>query len=144
MMDNVQSDVPIDRIPHSKSFLQGSWQSRILADPNTLGRIYVIVNNRPDATDYADVYIVVSTDNGGIWSVLVRIDSGFLGIFYVMFFVVIDFFIGFIVVIYYDNRNGRINSSGDFLFDVFATTNADNGTTFTPNFQINTTSFDPD
>src|SRR5439155_3889566 len=112
MTDNVQSDAPIDRIPHSKSFLQGSWQPRILADPNTPGRIYVIANNRPDATDYADVYIVVSTDNGGTWSAPARIDSGPLGTFHVMPSAAIDPLTGFIVVTYYDNRNGRTNSSG--------------------------------
>ncbi len=139
---NVQSG---DRtIPRTQFWLQGSVQPRILADPNIPGRIYVIANDQPNATHLADVYIVTSTNNGGTWSAPARVDSEAAGTFHVMPSAAIDPVSGDIVATYYDNRNGQTNSSGNFLLDVFATTSADGGATFTPDFQINTASFDPD
>jgi len=142
MTFNVQSS---DRkIPGTQFWLQGSVQPRILADPNIPGRIYVIANDQPNPTDFADVYIVTSTDYGSTWGAPARIDSGAAGTFHVMPSAAIDPVSGGIVVTYYDNRNGQTNSSGDFLLDVFATTSADGGATFTPDFQINSAPFDPD
>ena len=139
---NVQSGTR--KIPGTKFWLQGSAQPRILADPKTPGRIYVIANDQPNPTDFADVYIVTSTDNGLTWSAPARIDSGAAGTIHVMPSAAIDAVSGCIVATYYDNRNGQTNSSGDFLLDVFATTSGNGGATFTPDFQINTASFDPD
>ena len=139
---NVQSGTR--RIPGTQFWLQGSAQPQILADPNTAGRIYVIANDQPNPTDFADVYIVTSTDNGGTWSAPGRIDSGPVGTFHVMPAAAIDRVSGCITVTYYDNRNGQTNAGGNFLLDVFATTSANGGATFAPDFQINTASFNPD
>ena len=139
---NVQSGSR--KIPRTQFWLQGSAQPQILADPNTPGRIYVIANDQPNPTDFADVYIVTSTDNGGTWSAPARIDSGATGTFHVMPSAAIDAVSGCIVVTYYDNRRGQTNAAGNFLLDVFATTSGNGGATFTPDFQINTTAFNPD
>jgi len=139
---NVQSGTRI--IPNTQFWLQGSVQPQILADPLTAGRIYVIANDQANANDFADVFIVTSTDNGGTWNAPARIDSGAAGTIQVMPSAAIDSVSGCIVVTYYDNRSGKFNGSTNFLLDVFATTSANGGVTFTPDFQINTTAFDPD
>jgi hypothetical protein len=131
-------------IPNAIFWTQGSVQPRILADPLTAGRIYVIANDQPNAGDLADVDIVISTNNGNNWSAPAHVDSGAAGTFQVMPSAAIDPVTGCIVVTYYDNRNNATNAAGNFLLDVFATTSANGGATFTPDFQINTASFDPD
>jgi hypothetical protein len=131
-------------IPNAIFWLQGSVQPRILADPLTAGRIYVIANDQPNSTDFADVDIVISTDNGNNWSAPAHVDSGAAGTFQVMPSAAIDPITGCIVVTYYDNRNNAKNAAGNFLLDVFATRSSDGGVTFSPDFQINTSSFDPD
>ena len=139
---NVQSGPRL--IPGTQFWLQGSVQPRILADPLTAGRIYVVANDQPNGADFADVFIVTSTDNGGTWSEPARVDSGPAGSIQVMPSAAIDPVTGNIVVTYYDNRIGNTNAGGHFLLDVFATMSGNGGTTFTPDFQINTAAFDPD
>jgi hypothetical protein len=131
-------------IPGTKFWLQGSVQPRILADPKTAGRIYVIANQQPGTTDFADVYIVTSTDNGGTWSAPAPISGGAAGTIQVMPSAGIDPVSGCITVTYYDNRSGKVNAGGDFLLDLFSTTSGDGGATFSPDVQINTAAFDPD
>src|SRR6185369_10561050 len=60
---NVQSGAR--KIAGAQFWLQGSVQPRILADPRTGGRLYVIANDQPDAdaNNPANVYIATSTDN---------------------------------------------------------------------------------
>jgi hypothetical protein len=131
-------------IPHTKFWLQGSVQPRILADPNVPGRIYVFANQQPSPSDFADVHLVTSTDNGNTWSAASRISGGAVGTIQVMPAAGIDAVSGCLTVTYYDNRNGKTNSSGDFLLDLFSTTSGNGGVTFSPDVQINTASFDPD
>ena len=131
-------------IPGTKFWLQGSVQPRILADPNVAGRIYVIANQQPGSSDFADVHIVTSTDNGSTWSAATRISGGATGTIQVMPSAGIDPVSGCLTVTYYDNRSGKTNSSGDFLLDLFSTTSGDGGATFSPDVQINTAPFDPD
>jgi hypothetical protein len=139
---NVQSGP--GTIPNAIFWTQGSVQPRILADPLTAGRIYVIANDQPNAGDLADVNIVISANNGNNWSAPAHVDSGPPGTFQVMPSAAIDPVTGCIVVTYYDNRNNATNAAGNFLLDVFATTSGNGGATFTPDFQINTAPFDPD
>jgi len=145
-----QADLTFNRqsgtriIPGTQFWLQGSVQPRILADPIAPGRIYVVANDQASVADFADVFIVGSVDNGLTWSAPAQLSGGAVGTIQVMPSAAIDPVTGCITVTYYDNRNGNTNSGGNFLLDVFATTSADGGVTFSPEFQINTAAFDPD
>ena len=135
------------RIPGTKFHLEGSWRPWLLADPNTPGRIYLVVCDDPDdlsSGDASDVMIVVSTDHGATWSTPDRIDSGPDDSFQIMPTAAIEGGTGTIVVSYYDNRSGAVNSSGDYLLDLYATYSTDGGITFAPDFPVNDASFDPD
>eukprot|EP01105_Mastigella_eilhardi_P018018 TRINITY_DN4159_c0_g1_i2.p1 TRINITY_DN4159_c0_g1~~TRINITY_DN4159_c0_g1_i2.p1 ORF type:complete len:749 (-),score=146.54 TRINITY_DN4159_c0_g1_i2:281-2527(-) len=139
---NKQSGTRI--IPNTQFWLQGSVQPRVLADPLTLGRIYVVANDQVVSTDFADVFIVVSTDHGATWSSPTQISGGTAGSIQVMPQAAIDRDTGCLFVSYYDNRNGAKNAGGNFLLDVFATHSSDGGATFSPEVQINAAAFDPD
>jgi hypothetical protein len=56
----------------------------------------------------------------------------------------IDPLSGAIVVHYYDNRSGAMNSRGNFLLDLYASVSVDGGLSFMPDFPINDVPFDPD
>jgi hypothetical protein len=135
-------------IPGTDFWLQGSVQPWILTDPNVPGRIYVVANDDPDnnsqSGDAADVFIVRSTDSGLTWSAPLRVDHGPGTTFQVMPTAAIDPISGAIVVQYYDNRSGAMNSRGNFLLDLYAAVSVDGGLSFMPDFPINDVPFDPD
>ncbi|MBX7210849.1 MAG: glycoside hydrolase [Verrucomicrobiaceae bacterium] len=131
-------------IAGTQFWLQGSVQPRILADPKTPGRMYCIVNDQPNGSDFADVFIATSTNNGGSWGAPVKINGGALGTIQVMPSAAIDPVTGVIVVTYYDNRNLQTNAGGKYLLDVYSTRSVDGGVTWSPEIQVNTALFDPD
>ncbi|MFQ5905626.1 MAG: HYR domain-containing protein [bacterium] len=136
------------QIDRTQFWLQGSVQPWVLGDPNTAGRIYVVANDDPDddpdSGDPANVYIVVSTNNGQTWGTPSRVDGGPDTTFQVMPTAGIDEEAGTIVVHYYDNRGADTNSAGNYLLDVYATWSSDGGATFISDFSINDSMFDPD
>ena len=123
----------------------GSAQPWILADPVRPGNIYVIASdgNHVDPSG-GDVKIARSTDNGQTWTSSF-VDVGPNNSFQLFPTASIDPF-GDILVCYYDNRRGLVNSSGRYELDVYGTYSTDGGLTFAPPFQINDPSnpFDPD
>lgn len=138
---NVQSGTRV--IPNTQFWLQGSVQPRILVDPFTAGRVYVVANDEQIPGDMADVFMVTSVDFGQTWSEPMLINGGGNSI-QVMPSAAIDPDTGCITVSYYDNRNGAFNANGNFLLDLFATVSSNGGATFSPEFQVNTVAFDPD
>jgi hypothetical protein len=137
---------PTRRIPQTEFLTLGSAQAWILADPVRPGNVYVIAadGNHVDPNDYGDVKIARSTDDGQTWTSSF-VDVGANGIFHFFPRASIDPY-GDILVCYYDNRRGLVNSSGHFKLDVYATYSTDGGLTFAPPFQVNDPSnpFDPD
>jgi hypothetical protein len=137
---------PTRLIPQAQFVTLGSAQGWILADPVRPGNIYVIAadGNHVDPSDYGDIKIARSTDDGQTWTSSF-IDVGSRNIFRLFPTAAIDPF-GDILVCYYDNRRGRVNSSGRYELDVYGSYSTDGGLTFAPPFQINDPSnpFDPD
>jgi FlgD Ig-like domain/HYR domain len=142
---NVQSG---NAIPQTAFWLMGAAQGWVLADPNTPGRIYVVAADDPDnnylAGDASNVYIATSTDYGVTFGAPVRIDDGPGTTFQVMPTAGIDPHTGEIVAHWYDNRRGVLNSSGNFLLDVYASYSSDGGVTWSPGIRLNDVPFDPD
>jgi hypothetical protein len=135
-------------IPGTQFWLQGNAQPWILTDPDTPARVYVVASDDPNndhtTGDAADVFIVRSTNSGGVWTNPQRIDSGPGTTFQVMPTAAIDRHDGCIAVQYYDNRANATNAAGRFLMDVFLTGSVDGGVTWSPDVQINDSPFDPD
>lgn len=143
-------------IPGVNAWLQGSVQPWVIADPIRPGRIYVVANDDPDndtttagndpaqGGDAADVFIAISEDDGLTWSDPARVDGGPAGTVQILPTANIDLDTGCLVVHYYDNRGGAVNSNGKYLLDVYMTASTDGGMTFGSEFVINDASFDPE
>jgi hypothetical protein len=130
---NVQTDGFARKISGATFLTPGSAQPWILPDPVRPGNIYVISpdSNNGFHQDYGDIRVARSTDSGLTWSSnLIATSSTFFPR------AAIDQF-GDIVVAWYDNRRGLINSAGHFKLDVYATYSTDGGLTFAPAFAVN-------
>jgi hypothetical protein len=149
---NVQ-DGSGDEIPGAQFWLQGTNQPWILPDPTDASNVYVVANDDPNNAhgngDDADVVIARSTDFGVNFSVE-RVDHGPGQSFAVMPTAAIDQD-GNIAVTWYDNRRGLRNTgansnngSGNFLLDLFGSTSRNGGVTFSNDFRIADSLFDPD
>ncbi len=146
---------PNPRIPGLLSLLLGSEQPRILTDPIHPGTLYVVtvdnLGNNYSSGDQSDIRFARSTDDGTIWATS-TISHGPLGTFQIMPAATIDE-LGNIAVTWYDNRRGLKNSGldgipgnadDDFLLDVYGTVSRDGGLTFSNDFRLTDTAFDPD
>jgi hypothetical protein len=146
MTFNVQTTV--GAIPQTEFWLQGSVQPWVLPDPLTPGDVYVVANDDPDnnptSGDAANVYIARSTDSGNTWGPPIRVDSGPGTTLQVMPAATIDPTNGNIAVTWYDNREGGVNGSGNWLLDVYAAVSPDRGLTFGQDFKVSDSPFDPD
>lgn len=143
-------------IPGMNAWLQGSVQPWVVADPIRPGRIYVVANDDPDndtttagndpaqGGDPADVFIVISEDDGLTWSDPARVDGGPAGTIQIMPTANVDMETGCLVVHYYDNRAGAVNANSIFLLDVYMTASTDGGMTFVSDFPINDVPLDPE
>ncbi len=149
---NVQ-DGSGDEIPGSQSWLQGSVQPWILPDPSSPDNVYVIANDDPNNThangDDADVVIARSSDFGVSFTTD-RVDHGPGQSFAIMPTAAIDQD-GNIAVHWYDNRRGLRNTgansnngAGNFLLDLYGTTSRNGGASFTSDFRVADSLFDPD
>ncbi len=149
---NVQ-DGSGDEIPGSQSWLQGSVQPWILPDPNSPDNVYVVANDDPNNAhangDDADVVIARSGDFGVNFTTD-RVDHGPGQSFAIMPTAAIDQD-GNIAVHWYDNRRGLRNTgansnngAGNFLLDLYGTTSRNGGASFTSDFRIADSLFDPD
>jgi hypothetical protein len=139
-------------IPGTDFWLIGSMQAWILPDPVRAGNVYVVANDDPNDVfgngDDADVVIARSTDFGMTFT-RSRVDHGPGQNFAIMPTAHIDQD-GNIVVHWYDNRSGATNGgtgpngNDNFLLDVYGTASRDGGLTFTNDFMISDSPFDPD
>jgi hypothetical protein len=139
-------------IPGTDFWLQGTMQPWILPDPVRAGHVYVVANDDPNNAfgngDDADVVIARSTDFGATFT-RSRIDHGPGQSFAVMPTAHIDQD-GNIVATWYDNRSGATNGgtgpngNNNFLLELYGTTSRDGGETFTNDFLISDSPFDPD
>ena len=136
-------------VPGSKSLWAGSLQPFILPDPNRPGNVYVIAADDPTNNycaggnnDASDVVFARSTDYGNSWA-RSTISHGPVGTFQVFPTGAIDQD-GNMFATWYDNREGATNAGGDFLLDRYATVSRDGGQTWSNDFRINDTHFDPD
>ena len=139
-------------IPGTDFWLQGTVQPWILPDPVRAGNVYVITNDDPNdafgSGDDADVVIARSADFGVTFT-HGRVDHGPGQSFAVMPTAHIDQD-GNIVATWYDNRlnqtNGGTGPNGNdnFLLELYGTTSRDGGVTFTNDFLISDSPFDPD
>ncbi|MFG2999604.1 Ig-like domain-containing protein [Streptomyces sp. NPDC048340] len=147
---NVQSGA--GTIPGTDFWLQGTVQPWILPDPARAGNVYVVSNDDPNNVfgngDDADVVIARSTDNGQTFT-RGRVDHGPGQTFAVMPTAHIDQD-GNAVVTWYDNRSGRRNNGtgpnggNNFLLELYGTTSRDGGQTWTQDFRVSDSAFDPD
>ncbi len=146
---------PNPREPGNLSWWLGAVQPRVLADPIHPGTLYVVSvddpNNAYASGDDSDVVFARSTDFGATWT-RTTISHGPVGTFQIMPAATIDE-LGNIAVTWYDNRRGLTNSGldgipgnadDDFLLDVYSTVSRDGGLTFTNDFRLSDTAFDPD
>src|SRR5262249_4214021 len=142
------ADITFNRRPgarvlnQNQSWTQGSAQPWVLPDPFHPSNVYVVAADDPTntahggANDDMNVYIVRSTNSGGTWSAPIRVDHG-PGANHAFFpTAAIDDQTSCIAVNWYDTRNGAVNASNNFLFDVFTTVSTDGGLTFAPDSQI--------
>lgn len=141
---NVQTGSGV--VPNTDFWMQGALAPYVIPDPVRANTIYVIANDDPNNNfgngDDGDVILAKSTDNGNTWgiSTISHAPAGTLQVFPIG---AIDQ-LGRLVVAWYDTRAGRTNAGGNLLLDVFATTSNDGGATFSNDFQVNDTAFDPD
>ena len=137
-------------LPQSASWTQGSVQPWVLPDPDDSDVLYVVAADDPTDTshgagfDDADVFIVRSLDRGQTWSAPSQVDTGPVGTTQFFPTAGIDEATGCISVTWYDTRAGATNTGGNLLLDLFVTTSADGGSSFTPEVQLNDVAFDPD
>jgi len=133
-------------IPGTDFWLQGTVQPWILPDPVRAGNVYVVTNDDPNdafgSGDDADVVIARSSDFGQTFS-HGRVDHGPGQSFAIMPNAHIDQD-GNIVATWYDNRGNQTNAGGNFLLELYGTTSRDGGVTFTNDFLISDSPFDPD
>jgi hypothetical protein len=138
-------------IPNTHFWMQGALAPYVLPDPVRPGTIYVIANDDPNNTfgngDDGDVILARSTDYGNTWTVstISHAPAGTLQVFPIG---AIDQN-GRLAVYWYDTRRGQTagtcpGSTCRLLLDVFATVSVDGGLTFSNDFRINDTPFDPD
>ncbi len=146
---------PNANMPGSISWMQGAVQPRILLDPIRPNNIYVIAVDDPDnnysAGDPADIVMARSTDYGASWT-RSTISHGPFGTIQTMPSAAVDED-GNVSVMWYDSRNGQPSVGVDqtlgtmddnLMLDLFATVSLDGGLTFSNDFQLNETAFDPD
>lgn len=149
---NVQ-DGSGDEIPQADFWLQGSVQPWILPDPTDSSSVYVVGNDDPNNAfangDDGDV-VIARSSNFGVSFAISRVDDGPGQTFAVMPTAAIDQD-GNIVVTWYDNRRGLMNTgvnsnSGapNFLVDLYGTTSRDGGASFGNDYRINDSPYDPD
>ncbi|HLZ73029.1 MAG TPA: Ig-like domain-containing protein [Dehalococcoidia bacterium] len=133
-------------VPGSKSLWAGALQPFVLPDPNRPGNVYVIADDNPGnnycSGDQSDVVFARSTDFGASWT-RSTISHGPVGTFQVFGTGAIDQ-LGNMYATWYDSREGNKNAGGDFLLDRYATVSRDGGLTWSNDFRINDTHFDPD
>jgi Bacterial Ig-like domain len=140
-------------IPGLDFWLMGSGQPFILPDPVRAGNVYVVASDDPNNNfgngDDADVMIARSSDFGQNFTVG-RVDHGPGQTAAVMPTAQIDQN-GNIAVHWYDDRRLLQNTGANanfgqpnFLLDMYATTSRDGGQTFTNDFRISDSPFDPD
>ena len=141
-------------IPGDKFWTMGSAQPWVLADPARPGNVYVVAADDPNNgalgnPDPADVVFARSTDDGQTWSSPTTVDAGIAvpgtntNSFQLFPTAAIDQS-GDIVVAWYDNRSGIVNSSGDYRLDVFSRYSTDGGLTWSDPFQLNSKQIDTD
>ena len=144
---NVQAS-PATTIPKTDFWLQGNAQAYVMADPNLAGRIYVMATDDPDnnhsSGDASNIYLATSNDHGVTFGSPVRIDDGPGTTFAIMATAAIDPHTGAMLVHWYDNRLGALNSRGNYMLDVFARWSSDGGVTWSTSRQLNDQPFDPD
>lgn len=134
-------------IPGARYITLGSFQPWILPDPLDANKVCVIACDDPDnnllSGDAADVYAVRSLDSGATWDSPTEVANGPSGTFQLFPTAAVDRVNGAVSVMWYDNRSGKTNASGDYLLDVYVTTSADGGHCFGPDTAINDVEFDP-
>jgi hypothetical protein len=142
---NVQ-DSSGDEVPNTDFWMQGALAPYVVPDPVQPGRIFVIANDDPNNIfgngDDGDVILARSTDYGNTWSIS-TVSHGPAGTLQVFPNGAIDQN-GRLVIFWYDTRRGQLNGNNNFLLDVYATVSVDGGLTFSNDFRINDTPFDPD
>lgn len=145
--ENFQDDTAT-AIPGCRSGTFPGNKGKVLADPITPGRVYVVTMDDPDndhtTSEAADVFIAISSDFGATWSSPMQVDSGPANTFQIFPTAAIDPSTGLLTVAWWDNRNGQTNADGNYLYDVYAAFSTDGGNTFSSDFQINENSFDPE
>jgi Bacterial Ig-like domain/Bacterial pre-peptidase C-terminal domain len=133
-------------VPQTDFWMQGALAPYVIPDPDRPGALYVIANDDPNnafgSGDDGDVVLARSTDFGNTWalSTISHAPAGSLQVFPIG---AIDQN-GRLVVTWYDTRRNQTNAGGNLLLDVFATVSTDGGATFTNDFRVNDTAFDPD
>ena len=144
---NIQ-DCAYGVIPQTDFWMQGSAQAWVVPDPLTPGVVSVVANDDPDdvhgSGDDGNVYIARSDDHGLTWGAPFRVDQGPAETLQVYPTAGVDGATGCIAIMWYDTRNGAVNSNGNYLLDVFYTVSTDGGWTFETEVQINDAPFDPD
>jgi hypothetical protein len=139
-------------IPGTDFWTIGAMQAWVLPDPVRAGNVYVVANDDPNDVagngDDGDVVIARSTDFGATFT-RSRVDHGpgqSLAVFPTAH---IDQD-GNIVATWYDNRSGQTNGgtgpngNDNFLLELYGTTSKDGGATFSNDFLISDSPFDPD
>lgn len=134
---------PVGVIAGAMHWQQGNVQPWVLADPTTIGQIYVVA---ADATagDPSSVFIVRSDDFGATWTDPNQVDNGPAGTFQLMPNAAIDPVTGAIAVTYYSNSAASVNPGGNFRLDLLATYSSDGGNAWSPEVDFNDGLFDPD
>jgi hypothetical protein len=134
-------------VPGTDFWLQGSMQPWVLPDPARPGNVYVVANDDPNDNfgngDDGDVRIARSTDNGVSFGTPTRVDHGPGQTLAVMPTAHIDQD-GNIVTHWYDNRAGQRNLGNNFLLELYGTASRDGGQTWSQDFRISDSPFDPD
>jgi len=131
-------------LPNQTFKVVSRTQLDIEADPWRPGNVYAVWATDPDGTtagDGADVMYSRSTDGGVTWStpIVLNDDGGTLSQF--MPSVGVDE-AGNVTVIWYDERLSDDVTDPDLA--IFANVSFDGGVTFSPDFQIPDSDFDPD
>jgi hypothetical protein len=121
-------------LPNLSFYTLGCDQSTVLADPTRTGTLYVVAENQDVQNQQEEVVLAKSLDFGQTWStsVLEEPPSGDA----VFAQAAIDKY-GDLVVTWYDDRAGLLDSSGSALLDVFAKYSTDGGQTWSADFRVN-------
>ena len=141
---NFQNEV--GPIPGAPFLTLGSLQVAIVPDPLVPDRVLVFAVDDPDndhtSGDDSHVYMAESLDDGRNFAAPRRIDQGSAGTYQVFPMAIADAHSGQIVVVYYDNRRGVKNTSGDDLLDLWMARSVDGGRNWGPEVQVNDLPFD--